>query len=123
MGKEKGLLTKEVEGLIIEGLDKVITGSRVNEVTSDAIIRLFVPMIDNKIGDKIKDEIKLPIRAIGQFIVDKNYEDAIMQIKDILNKLVDIPGVSEDVEEQIATKQFEVFLLIMKEILDRKKNE
>jgi len=122
MSEEKGLLTKALEELVIEGLDNMIKEKGITELASDMAIKLFVPVIDNNIADKIKDSIKIPIREAGQLIIDKEYDLAIEKLVVAINDLVDIPGVSEELEEAIARKQLEVFVLLIQAVLENKKN-
>lgn len=123
MSEEKGLLSKELEKVIIEGLDKLISTTGIKELATDAAIRMFVPMIDNNLADKLKDSIKEPIREAGDLFLAEKYEEAIAKLADVLNVLVDVPGVDESIEEQIARKQFEVFALIIKSVIDNRKSK
>lgn len=123
MSKEKGILTKELEGLVVKGLDKLIKAKGVAEAGSDMIIRMFVPLVDNHIADRLKDSIKLPLREAGGLLVEEKYEEAAVKFADVLNAMIDIPGVDELIEEKIARKQFEVFVLLIQAVLDSKKNK
>jgi hypothetical protein len=120
MSEEKGLLTKEVENLAEEALDEMIKAKGITEVATDAAIRFFIPLIDNNLADKIRDTIKVPLREAGQYIADGDYEAAGEKFADALNAIVDIKGVDEAREQEVARKQFEVFVLLVQIALEKK---
>jgi hypothetical protein len=119
---EKGLLTKELEGLAIEALDQLISTTGLAEIGTDAAIRMFVPIIDNHIVDRIRDDVKIPVRNAASLVVAGNHEEACAQIAKAINAVVNIEGVDESLEEEIARKQLEVFLLLVKAAMQRRKS-
>ena len=104
MSEEKGLLTKNLEALAIEGLDKIIDTKGAMEVATDMAIRIFIPVIDNNIADKIRDEIKIPLREAGEDIEMGNYESAEKKVASVLNFLIDLDGINESDEQKVAVK-------------------
>jgi hypothetical protein len=104
MSEEKGLLSKKLEDVVIDGLDRLIPANGVMELASDMALKILVPVIDNNIADKIADNIKLPLRAAGDLVLDGKYEEAAETASIVLSSTINVPGMEETDEERIARK-------------------
>lgn len=106
---EKGLATKNIEKLAIQGLDKLIPAEGITEVASDAVIRLFIPVLDNQILDSIiPEEISARIRKASEAVTAENYDAASDEIAEVIAELT----AMDESELQIAAykKTIETFM-------------
>ena len=109
----KGIITKQQEKEFAQLLDKVVKWDKIGEKTGNKIIKIalgFVEMFDGKffelgitylddtLADKLDEELK---PFAGGFVIactEKDYENIELNGQMLLNKLVDIPGITEDTE-------------------------
>lgn len=120
MSEEKGLLSKNLEGVVIDGLDRLIDANGIVELTSDMALALFVPILDNNVADKLKDAIKLPLREAGDLALEGKYQEASEKASEVVTSTMDFPGLLETDEQRIARKLFNVIADIIETELRNK---
>ena len=120
MSEEKGLLSKELEAVVKDGLDRLINAKGVVEIASDLAIDVLVPVLDNNVADKLKDEIKLPLRAAGDLALEGKFQEAAEMASLVVANTVDVPGMDETDEQRIARKLANVMADIIQTELKNK---
>lgn len=120
MSEEKGLLSKNLEAVVIDGFDRLIDASGIIELTSDMALAVFIPILDNNVADKIKDAIKLPLREAGDLALEGKYQEAAEKASEVIANTADFPGMDETDEQRIARKLFNVLADIIETELKNK---
>jgi len=111
MSEEKGLLSKQLEEVVVEGLDRLINPKNaIVEGASDLAIQVLVPVLDNNVADEIVDTVKIPLREAGDLALQGKYNEAAQRATDALNYIIDIKNVDETDEQRIARKIADLFV-------------
>ncbi len=110
---EKGLLSKDFEKIFIKTLDKWVDAKGLVEPASDWVFKHIVPAIDDKLGERVRDSIKLPLRKASQLYAEGKIKEASEHLGLVLVATIDIKGVDETDEERWAKKLFNLIADIL----------
>lgn len=97
---EKGFLTKEQEKFLAEVVDNAIKAKGFLELIDGYAARAIITVVDDAALDRINlsAELKTDISELIGFALDKDVEAAEEKAAEIINSLVDVPGLDEATE-------------------------
>lgn len=97
---EKGILTKAQEKKFAEAIDKAINAKGIVELLDGYVARAVISLIDDQGVEKLnlKPELKVKLSELADAAIAEDIESAQLIAADIINQLVDIPGLEEDAE-------------------------
>ena len=95
---EKGILTNEQEKKLASLLDDLVKLSGILEIVDGYVFKAIITILDDKVVDKLKEDIKIKLSELVQAILDKNIELSENVATDLMNGLIDIPGLDEETE-------------------------
>ena len=101
----KGILSKDQEKQISRFLDELIDFTKfkgiiwnVVELADGKIFQVGISYLDDNFGDKLPAGIKEEAGNFLVAVIDKDQEKILLYGTHLINKLVDIPGITEDNE-------------------------
>lgn len=107
MGTEKGILTAKLEGILADKLDELVKLKGIWESVDGIAFKIVITTIDNNVAEKIPEPYKTEVRDLLTEILDeKDYAAACDKAADMIDKLIDIPGLDDDTERLIFTGIF-----------------
>jgi len=95
---EKGILTAVQEKQLAQMLDDVIKLKGILGLIDGYVYKVVITLLDDTVVDKLKDDIKVKLAALVDAVMAKDVPLAEQLAADIINGLVDIPGLDEDAE-------------------------
>lgn len=97
---EKGWLTNDQEKLIAKAIDKAIDAKGLVELVDGYVAKAVVTLVDDKLldGINVSSEIKVQVGDLADAALSENVELAESIGVDIINSLIDIPGLDESSE-------------------------
>lgn len=97
---EKGVLSKNQEKQFAEAIDKAIKGKGLVELVDGYAAKALITFIDDAGIEKLnlKPELKERLGDLADAAIAEDIEGAEVIAADIINQLVDIPGLEEDAE-------------------------
>jgi len=97
--EEKGIFTLEQEKKLASLLDDVVKLKGVIlELIDGYVFKAVITLVDDMFIDKIKEEIKIKLAALVDAVLAEDVELAETLATDLVNSLIDIPGLEEDAE-------------------------
>lgn len=102
MNEEKGVLSSQLEELAAKAGDGALVLKGVWEMVDGPAILTSIRLIDNNLGEKVKDPLKTEIREmLDEVLIEKNPDAACQIFADYMDSLVDIPGLDDASEQMI----------------------
>jgi len=97
---EKGILTSKQESAIAKMIDDAIQLKGLLELVDGYAAKAIVTLVDDNLINKlnIDPDLKVKIGELADAAINENIELCESIGSDILNSLIDIPGVEEDQE-------------------------
>jgi hypothetical protein len=95
---EEGILTLEQEKKLASLLDDVVKLKGIAEFIDGYLFKAIITFVDNKFVDKLKEEVKIKLAALVEAVMAEDVELAESLAADLINSLVDIPGLDEESE-------------------------
>lgn len=95
---EKGILTTVQEKKLSEILDSAIKVSGLFEFIDGYLFKILITFLDDTYADKLSVEIKTKLSELANALMDNDIETVEQVATDIINALIDIPGLDEDAE-------------------------
>ena len=95
---EKGIFTKEQEKVLANKLDDALNLKGFPELIDGLAARVLIGVIDDQVVDKLKAEIKVKLAGVAEAALSEDVEATEQAASDLLNSLIDIPGLDEDAE-------------------------
>lgn len=97
--EEKGIFTLEQEKKLASLLDDVVKLKGILlEIIDGYVFKAVITLVDDMFIDKIKEEIKIKLAALVDAVLAEDVELAETLATDLVNSLIDIPGLEEDAE-------------------------
>lgn len=97
--EEKGIFTLEQEKKLASLLDDVVKLKGVIlELIDGYVFKAVITLVDDMFIDKIKEEIKIKLAALVDAVLAEDVELAETLATDLVNSLIDIPGLEEEAE-------------------------
>ena len=95
---ESGILTRVQEQQLAQMLDDALVLKGILELVDGYLGRVLITVLDDKYVDKLKEDIKIKLAAL----VDAGFAEDVELVQtlaaDLVNSLVDIPGLDETSE-------------------------
>lgn len=96
--EEKGILTLEQEKELSGLLDDVVKLKGFAELIDGYVFKVVLTLLDDTLVDKLQVELKVKLAELVEAIMAKDVPLAEALAADIINGLVDIPGLDETSE-------------------------
>ena len=121
--EEKGILTVEQEKKLAELLDDVIKLKGVLELIDVYVFKALITFLDDKFGDKIKVEIKIKLGELVDAVLDVDLERAETLAADVINMLIDVPGLDEESEGLLFKGLIQLLVGVVVDWIENKKQQ
>lgn len=95
---EKGILTAVQEKKIAELLDNLLKLKGVLEVIDGHVFKAVITFVDDKYADQLSADIKTILSDLVDAVLNEDVENAELLASDLMNELIDIPGLDENAE-------------------------
>lgn len=97
---DKGFLTNDQEKQLAKIIDDAIKAKGLLELVDGFAAKALITVIDDAVLNKINlsDALKFNIQALIDAALNEDVEEAQDIASDIINDLVDVPGLDEDTE-------------------------
>jgi len=95
---EKGILTPEQEKKLASLLDDLIKLPGILEIIDGYVFKAIITILDDRVLDKVKEDIKIQLADLVQAILDNDVDLAENIATDLMNGLIDIPELDEESE-------------------------
>ena len=97
---EKGIFTKDQEKIMAEALDNAIKLKGLAELLDGYAAKILIQLLDDNVIEKLKIDpvVKEKIAKLADAAFNKDIEACEELVAEIVNTLVDIPGIDEDGE-------------------------
>lgn len=119
---EKGILTSEQEKQLAVIVDEALDlKNKLLELIDGFVFKALISTLDNKVLDKIREDIKSQLAELVDAILEEDLSLAEAICAQIINKLVDVPALEEADEELIFKGAIELIIgAVMKWIKSKK---
>lgn len=107
---EKGILTAVQEKKLAQLLDDLVKLKGVLEFIDGYVFKFVITLLDDKVVDKLREDIKIKLAALIDAVLGEDVPLAEQLAADIINGLVDIPGLDEESEGLIFKGVIELFV-------------
>jgi len=94
----QGILTTEQEKKLASLLDDAIKLKGILEFVDGFLFKAIIALVDDKYADKLKEEIKVKLSVLVDAVLANDIVLAETLATDLINSLVDIPGLDEEAE-------------------------
>lgn len=95
---EEGILTLEQEKKIAALLDDLLKVKGFVELIDGYVFKAIITFVDNKYVDKLSVDIKTKLAALVDAVLAEDVVLAETLVTDLMNTLIDIPGLDEESE-------------------------
>ncbi len=119
----EGIFTVEQEKKLAELLDNVVKLKGVAEFIDGYLFKAVITFVDDKFIDKIKEEIKVKLSALAEACLAEDVELAEELAADLMNSLIDIPGLDEESEGLLFKGVIELIVGAVLDWIQSKKGE
>ena len=108
MAKELGFFNKDQEKALAKLLDDALKFKGIMEFVDGYFAKAFVRLVDDNLAQKqlidrfnIEQSVVDKVGAVADSVVAKDWDKATEQGAEVLNEIIDIPGLSEDAEGEM----------------------
>lgn len=105
---ESGILTTVQEKQLAEMVDNALKFKGILELIDGYVAKILISYLDDKVLDKLKDELKAKLAALVDAVMAEDIELSETLAAEIINGLVDIPGLDEEAEGLIFKGAIEI---------------
>lgn len=95
---EEGILTLEQEKKIASLLDELLKLKGIIELIDGYLFKAVITFVDDKYVDMLSVELKTKLAALVDAVLAEDVEAATQLATDLMNSLIDIPGLDEEAE-------------------------
>jgi len=120
---EKGIFTKEQEKFLSNVIDDALKLKGFLELVDGYVARVVISVIDDQLVDKLKEEVKVKLAAVADAALREDVDEAEDAAADLLNFLIDVPGLDEDAEGLIFKGAVELAVGAILKWLENKRQE
>ena len=120
---EEGILTLEQEKKIAGLLDDVLKLKGFLELVDGYVFKAILTFIDNKYIDKLSVEVKTKLAALVDAVLAEDVELAETLAADVMNTLIDVPGLDEEAEGLLFKGVIEIVVGAVLNWINSKKEE
>jgi hypothetical protein len=119
---EKGILTLEQEqklGILLD--DAIKLKGWIPELLDGYVFKAIITLVDDTFIDKLQEDLKVKLAALADAVMAEDIELSETLSTDIINELVDIPGLDEGAEGLIFKAVIEITVgAVIKWIVSKK---
>jgi len=119
--EEKGILTPEQEKKLAGMLDELIKLKGILEMIDGLVFKALITFVDDKFADKLKEEIKVKLAALVDAVMAEDLPLCETLAADVINSLIDIPGLDEEAEGLIFKGVIELLVGVITKWIEDKK--
>lgn len=117
----EGILKPEQEKKIAALLDDAVKLKGITELLDGYLFKAMITFVDDTYVDKIKDDLKTKLAELANACLSEDVETAEAIASELLNDLVDIPGLDETSEGLLFSGAIKFIIgAILKWIEDKK---
>jgi hypothetical protein len=120
---EEGILTSAQEKTLAALLDDAIKLKGVAEFVDGFLFKALITFVDDKFIDKLKEEIKVKLAALVEAVMAEDVELAEQLATELVNSLIDIPGLDEESEGLLFKGVIEIIVGAILQWIESKKGE
>ena len=95
---DKGVLTTVQEKKIADLLDNALKLKGFLELVDGYVFKAVITFVDDKYADQLSVDLKAKLSALVDAVLAENVELAEQLATDLINSLIDIPGLDEEAE-------------------------
>lgn len=121
--EEKGILNPEQEKKLAELLDELVKLKGFLELVDGYVFKALITFLDDKFADQIKVEIKLKLAELVDAVLAEDVEAAEILAADVINMLIDIPGLDEEAEGLLFKGIIQLLVGVVLDWINSKKEE
>lgn len=118
-----GIFTTEQEKKLASLLDEAVKLKGFAELIDGFLFKALITFVDDRFVDKLSDELKTQLSGLATACLDEDIEAAKTLAADLLNSLVDIPGLGEDSEALIFKGAVELIVAAVLKWIESKETE
>ena len=119
----EGIFTTEQEKKLAELLDNVVKLKGVAEFIDGYLFKAVITFVDDRVIDKIKEEIKVKLAALAEACLAEDVTLAEELAADLVNTLIDVPGLDEESEGLLFKGVIELIVGAVLDWIESKKGE
>ena len=119
---EKGIFTSDQEKKLAGLLDDVIVLKGIMELVDGYVFKAVITFIDDKYVDKLKEDIKVKLAALAEAVIAEDVVLAEQLATDLVNSLIDIPGLDEESEGLVFKGVIEILVGVILKWIEGKKD-
>jgi hypothetical protein len=93
-----GILTNEQEKVLAGKLDDLIKLKGILEIIDGYVFKAVITLLDDKLIDKLPDTLKVKLAELADALIGNDLDKAVGISADLINGLVDVPGLDEESE-------------------------
>lgn len=108
-----GILTDEQQKFLAKLLDDKIKLNGLLEIVDGFIFNAIIVLLDDKLVEKLKNEIKKPLSELVQAIMNEQYDLVAEIAPELLNTLINIPGIDETAESVLFKGLVEMLIALI----------
>jgi hypothetical protein len=94
-----GFISKDLTRRVAQRLDNLIRLKGIAELVDGPVLKLAIDLFDETLGDRVPIEYRDDIIVLLEAFADDDYSKVTNTAATTVNKLIDIPGSDEDLEQ------------------------
>jgi hypothetical protein len=118
-----GILTSEQEKVLAGKLDDLLKLKGILELIDGYVFKAVITLLDDKLIDKLPDNVKVLLAEIADALLANDLDTAVGKCADLINGLVDVPGLDEDSEGLLLKGILEVIVGAVLNYIETKKGK
>lgn len=118
----KGILNSEQEHKLAKIIDDALTLKGIAELADGLFFRAVITVVDDTLVDKLPEPVKENLSALATACIDEDVDAAEMIAADLLNSLIDIPGLDEDAEKLLFKGAVEIIVASVRKWIESKRD-
>lgn len=123
MADNKGIFTAEQEKVLAVMVDDAVKLKGFAELIDGYVARIAVTVIDDQLIDKLKAEIKVKLADLATAVLAKEWDTAEELAAEVLDDLINIPGIDDDAESLLFKGFVEVLVAAIQMWIEKKRTE
>jgi len=116
-----GILTREQEKVLAGWVDDAIKLKGILELVDGYAARVIITFVDNTGLEKLPEELKVSLSELVTAAMDKDIETVETKAAEILDSLLDIPGLDDEAEALLFEGAVKILVGAVLKIFEKKK--
>jgi len=118
-----GILTREQEKVLAGWVDDAIKLKGILELVDGYAARVIITFVDNTGLEKLPEELKVSLSELVTAAMDKDIETVETKAAEILDSLLDIPGLDDEAEALLFEGAVKILVGAVLKIFEKKEEE